>query len=251
MIGLVGAEITKTFKRRTFWVLTIVLCLLAGFLAAIFFFLPRVVEDSFPIVEKPDAYILGASQVISQYWFPLILSAMALAGELATSAWGTSLTRNSRRGEHLVARLVVITAAAWLAMVLAIAVFSTGAFSLAAGSGGLTAQAWLEIAWKALLIQFVWVAIGLAFSAWLRSVGPAIGAALAFWFIEGLLVLWSGWRTVSLSFAGSAILGELDVSGFGPILGEPPEFRTALLTVIAWAVGAALLAWAGLRSRDA
>ncbi|CAN5821951.1 hypothetical protein BH18ACT6_BH18ACT6_07220 [soil metagenome] len=251
MIGLIAAEITKTFKRRTFWVLTTVLALLTAFLAGIFFFLPRVVDDGFPTIAKPEIYIFGAAQVLGQTWFPLILSAMALAGELATSAWATALTRNSRRGQHLVARLITSTISAWLAMIFAIALFSVAAYFFATGSGAPTVEEWLGVAWKALLVQFTWVGLGLAFSAWLRSVGPAIGAAIAFSFIEGLLLLWSGWRPVSLSLATSAILGELDAGGFAPIFGELPAFRTALFTALAWAVGAALLAWAGLRFRDA
>jgi hypothetical protein len=251
MMGLIGAEVIKTFKRRTFWVLTIVLFLLTAFLAGIFFFLPRVVDEGFPIIAKPDAYLFGAAQVLGQTWFPLILATMSLAGELATSAWATALTRNSRRGQHLIARLIVSTTSSSLAMVLAIGLFAVVTFFFATGEGTPSLEEWLGVAWKALLIQFTWVAIGLMFSAWLRSVGPAIGAALAFSFIEGLLVLWSGWRRVSLSLATSSILGELDVSGFGQILGELPEFRTALLTIGAWAVGATILAWAGLRFRDA
>jgi hypothetical protein len=236
VIGLIAAEGTKTYKRRTFWVLTIVLSLLTALLAAIFFLLPRVVDEGFPAVAKPDAYIFGAAQVVGQTWFPLILASMALAGELATSAWATMLTRDSRRGLHLVARLITATTAAWLAAALAIGLFALAAFFLATGSGAPGIDEWLGIAWKTLLIQFTWVSIGLAFSAWLRSVGPAIGAAIAFSFIEGLL---------------SSILGELDSSGFGPVLGELPPFRTALFTVIAWAVGATVLAWMGLRFRDA
>ena len=251
MLGLIAAEVIKTFRRRTFWVLTVVLTLLTAFLVGIFFFLPRVIEEGFPAITKPDAYIFGASQVIGQTWFPLILASMGLAGELSTSAWATALTRNSRQGQHLFARLFTATFSAWFSMLLAIVLFSVAAFFFATGSGEPTLEEWLGIAWKALLIQFTWVAIGLAFSAWLRSVGPAIGAAIAFSFIEGLLILWSGWRKVSLSLASSAILGELDVSGFGQVLGDLPEFRSALATVIAWAVGAALLAWLGLRLRDA
>lgn len=251
MIGLVAAEITKIFKRRTFWVLTVVLCLLTAFLAGIFFLLPRVVDEGFPAIGKPEAYTFGTSQVLGQTWFPLILATMALAGELATSAWATGLTRNSRRGQHLVARLFTATTSSWLAMAVAVGIFATATFFLAPGRGAPPGAEWLSLTWKSLLIQFTWVAMGLGFSAWLRSVGPAIGAALAFSFIEGLLVLWSGWRRVSLSLASSSILGEFDVGGFGQILGELPPFRTALVTVLAWAVGATILAWAGLRLRDA
>ncbi|HEY7582618.1 MAG TPA: hypothetical protein VIB78_03245 [Acidimicrobiia bacterium] len=253
MTGLLRAELIKTFKRRTFWVLTIVLVLLTGFLAGIFYLLPRVIDDQGGLfeIQKPAAYIFGAGQVMGQTWFPLILATMALAGELATSAWSTTLTRNSRRGQHLVARLLTSTAAAWLAVLLAIVVFSIATFFLAEGTGELDAAAWWDIVWKALLVQFTWVALGLAFSAWLRSVGPAIGAALAFTFVEGLLILWEGFRQVSLSIHTSALLGSLSVGGFGQILGDLPSFRRGLIVVLSWSVIGVLIAWAGLKLRDA
>jgi len=251
--GLIKAEMIKTFKRRTFWVLTTVLVLLTGFLAGIFYLLPRVIDDQggFFEIEKPSAYIFGAGQVMGQTWFPLILATMALAGELATSAWATTLTRNSRRGQHLIARLLTSTTAAWLAVLLAIAVFSIATFFLAGGAGEPDAAGWWDIAWKALLVQFTWVALGLAFSAWLRSVGPAIGAALAFSFVEGLLVLWEGYREVSLSIHTSALLGSLSVGGFGQILGDLPSFRRGLIVVLGWSVLGVLISWAGLKLRDA
>jgi hypothetical protein len=251
--GLIRAEIIKTFKRRTFWVLTIVLALLTAFLAGIFYLLPRVIDDQggFFEITKPSAYVFGAGQVLGQTWFPLILATMALAGELATSAWSTTLTRNSRRGQHLVARLVTATLAAWFAVLLAITIFSVATFFLASGTGELDPGGWWDIAWKALLVQFTWAALGLAFSAWLRSVGPAIGAALAFSFVEGLLVLWEGFREVSLSIHSSALLGSLSVGGFGQILGDLPSIRRGLVVVLGWSLLGVLVSWAGLKLRDA
>ncbi|MGH9891776.1 MAG: hypothetical protein ACREA0_07310 [bacterium] len=254
MIGLIRAELVKTFKRRTFWVLTIVLTLLTGFLAGIFYLLPRVIDDQgggFFEVAKPGAYIFGAGQVMGQTWFPLILATMALAGELATSAWSTTLTRNSRRGQHLVARLFTTTLSAWLAVLFAIGVFSIATFFLASGSGELDAAEWWDIAWKALLVQFTWVGVGLAFSSWLRSVGPAIGAALAFSFVEGILILWEDFREVSLSIHTSALLGSLSVGGFGQFLSDLPTFRRGLIVVLGWSILGVLISWAGLKLRDA
>lgn len=233
--------------------MTVVLTLLTAFLAGIFYLLPRVIDEQggFLDITKPGAYIFGAGQVMGQTWFPLILAAMALAGELATSAWSTTLTRNARRGQHLVARLITTTLAAWLAIIFAIAVFSVATFFLAEGTGELDALGWWDIAWKALLVQFTWVTLGLAFSAWLRSVGPAIGAAIAFSFVEGLLILWEGFREVSLSIHTSALLGSLSVGGFGQILGDLPSFRRGVIVVLGWSLLGILISWGGLKLRDA
>ena len=252
MIGLFRAELIKLFKRRTFYVLVVVLAVLTGLLAAIFFLLPRAVESAdIPVIQKPGAYVFGAQQVLGQTWFPIILSTMFLAGELATSAWATALTRNARRWQHLIARLVTTTGASWLAIITAIAGFGLVAFFLAEGTGALGASEWWAIAWKALLVVFTWVALGMAASAWLRAVGPAIGATLAFSFAEGILALWEGWRNVSLSVHTSALLGALDVGGFGGLLGDTPSFGRALVVILGWCVGAIVAAFAGLHYRDA
>lgn len=253
MIGLIRAELVKLFKRRTFYVLVIVLGLLTGLLAAIFFLLPRALPDQadFPQIGKPEAYLFGAQQVLGQTWFPLILSAMFLAGELATSAWATTLTRNAKRWQHLVARLLTTTGASWAAMLAAIGGFSLIALFLATGTGSLEVGEWWGITWKALLVVFTWVALGMAASAWLRGVGPAIGAALAFSFGEGILAIWEGWRNISLSIHTSALLGSLEIGGFGGILGEAPSFGKALAVVLGWCVASILAAWAGLQLRDA
>ena len=252
IVGLFRAELIKLLKRRTFYVLVLVLAVLTALLASIFFLLPRAIEEAdIPIITKPDAYIFGAQQVLGQTWFPIILSTMFLAGELATSAWATALTRNARRWQHLIARLLTTTGASWLAMLAAIGGFGLVALFLAEGTGSLPAGEWWGIAWKALLVVFTWVALGMAASAWLRAVGPAIGATLAFSFAEGILALWGGWRSISLSIHTSALLGSLDFGGFGGILGEMPSFGKALIVVLGWCVAAIAAAFAGLHFRDA
>jgi hypothetical protein len=253
LIGLINAELIKLAKRRTYWVLVLVLGALVALLAGVFFLLPRVISEDagFPVVGKPDAYLLGAQQVLGQTWFPLILATMYLAGELATSAWATTLTRNSRRWQHLLARLITTTTASWMAMIMAVAGFSVIALLLAEGTGSLELSEWWAIVWKSLLLQLTWVSLGFAASAWLRSVGPAIGATLAFSFGETLLGLWEGWRELSLSIHTSALLGSLDVGGFGSILGEQPQFSKALAVVLSWTAVSLIAAWGGLQLRDA
>lgn len=253
MIGVLRAELLKLFKRRTYWVLSLVLALLTGLIAFVFFLLPRIVEDAqqgLPAMEKPGAYIFGAQQVIGQTWFPLILAVMVLAGELATSAWATALTRNARRWQHLIAKMVLATFGSWLAMLAAMAGWGLMAYFFAGGTGFITLTQIWDVVWKALLIMLTWVALGFAASAWLRSVGPAIGAVLAFSFGEGLLSLWAGWRQVSLSIHTTALLGELEAGGFGGVFGETPAFTKALAVVLAWTVVAIGASWAGLQYRD-
>ena len=109
----------------------------------------------------------------------------------------------------------------------------------------------MGIVWKTGLIQLTWVAIGLAAAAWLRSVGPAIAAGLAFNFIDQLAALWEPYRKISYSINSSALLGPLDIMSVGDILGESPPFGQALAVVLAWTILAVVAAWAGLQYRDA
>jgi hypothetical protein len=256
MAGLLRAELIKLVKRRTYWVLLIVLAALTALLAFIFFVLPQIIgasdgEQGFPDLQKPDAYIFGAQQVLGQTWFPLILAVMFLAGELATSTWATALTRNARRWQHLVARLAVVTGGAWVAMLISIGAFGVATYLFAEGSGFPSGPEIVGVVWKSLLVMTTWVALGFAASAWLRSVGPAIGAVLAFSFGEGLLALWEGWRNVSLSIHTSALLGSLDIGGFGELLGGDISFGRGLTVVLVWAMVSLSAAWTGLQLKDA
>ena len=254
MVGLVRAELLKMVKRRTYWVLLVVLAALIALLAFIFFVLPQLIADTeqgFPEIQKPEAYLFGAQQVLGQTWFPLILAVMFLAGELATSTWATALTRNAHRWQHLVTRLIVATGGSWLAMLIAIGGFWLATYFFADGEGFLSTAEVVGVVWKSLLVMFTWVALGFAASAWLRSVGPAIGAVLAFSFGEGLLALWQGWRSISLSIHTSALLGNLDIGGFGDLLGGDISFGKALTVVLGWAVVSSVAAWGGLQLRDA
>jgi hypothetical protein len=250
-MGLVQAEILKVSKRRVFWVMLIILLVLTAFTALIFLVAPRFADDLPLRVEKPQAYLLGAQQVAGQTWFPLILAAMLLGGEVASTAWASALTRESRRARHLLARLGVTTVGSWAAMLVAVGAFSIAVAILADGSGSLDGGEWWGIVWKTGLIQLTWVAIGLAAAAWLRSVGPAIAAGLAFNFIDQLAALWEPYRRISYSINSSALLGPLGVTGIGDILGETPPTGQALAVVLGWTVVAIAAAWAGLQFRDA
>jgi hypothetical protein len=122
MIGLLKAELRKLLKRRVYWVMIGILALVVGLVAFVFFVLPGFIpEGEIPQVRKPEAYLLGAQQVMGQNWFPTIMAVMMLGGELATTAWAAALTRNSRRWQHLLSRLVVVSGASWLAMASAVA----------------------------------------------------------------------------------------------------------------------------------
>lgn len=257
MIGLLRAESIKLTKRWLYWLMILVLAALVGTVAVVFLLLPRVAPgaiEGMPVVEKPDIYILGAQQVLGQTWFPLILAVVLLGGEVSTSVWAAQLTFEARRWMHLVAKLVVITIAAWIAVLAAIGGWSLVALVFAKGSGALPAATWWDMVWKTGITELTWVAIGLGVVALVRSTGIAIGVTLAFTFAESLLSLWKPFRAVALNVNTSAMLGNLgslDVGGFGGIMGGNIPFARAVVVVLAWTVVGFVLAFAGLQLRDA
>lgn len=217
MIGVLKADFLKLRKRWLYWTLIIVLAVLLGLSAAILLIVPEVSPGAIPELPKlnrSDALILGAQQAIGQTWFPLILAVVFLGGELSSSVWASELTRESRRWVHLLSKVLILTVASWMAMVVATSGWALLAAIFTDGAG-LGASAWLAIIWKASLIQLTWVALGLGAISVLRSTGISIGLAIAFSFLEGLGALWEPYRNVSLTTASTALMGtlETDISG--------------------------------------
>jgi hypothetical protein len=120
------------------------------------------------------------------------------------------------------------------------------------GDGATAASEWLALVWKLALVELAWTAIGLGAVAMLRSVGPAIGAALALYFIDPILGLWGPWENVSLSAATNALF-QLDVAGgFGALVpGADLSLPHAVAIVLGWTALGLVITWWGLHRRDA
>jgi hypothetical protein len=257
MIGLVKAETLKLTGRKLFPVMTLILAAFTT-LAAFFLILfgqinEAAVEEGLPLVMKPEAYLFGVQQVIGQTWFPLILAVVVLGGELASTIWATGLTRESRKTWHVGARLVVLTLASWIGMLVAIGVWAGITALFAEGTGGLDFGEWASVVWKTGFVQIAWVSLGIGFVSLLRSVGPAIGAVLALSFGESLLVLWRPYQNVSLTGASTAIFGQVGLPGaVAEIFGtNTVGTGQAVLIILSWTALGLLLAWWGLNRRDA
>ncbi|MDX1448205.1 MAG: hypothetical protein R3246_03995, partial [Acidimicrobiia bacterium] len=240
--------------RKLWWVMTAILVLLLAGTAFIFTVLPNVSPEEFegfPGITKPDAYLFGASQAVGQTWFPLVFAAVLLAGETSTSVWASSLTREARRWMHLFAKLVVITVASTLAMAVGIAAWSGVVAFFAEGSGTPGLMEWAGVAGKTLVTQTTWVALGLGVVAVFRNMGPAIGAALGFSVIDGVLALWRPWTEVSLTIAGSRLIQDLTAQPAGPFGGGiDMGFGQALFVIAGWTMLGLLLGIVGLEVRD-
>jgi hypothetical protein len=253
MIGLIRAETIKITGRKIWWVMTAIIVILMAGTAFVFTVLPTVSPEEFAgmqAIEKPEAYLFGAGQAIGQTWFPLVFAAVLLAGETSTSVWASSLTRESRRWMHLIAKLVVMTVASTIAMYLAIGAWSLVTVFFAEGAGAPAASEWIAVAWKTALSQATWVGLGLGMVALFRNMGPAIGVAIGFSFLDGILSFWDPWTEVSLSIASSRLVTDMSAMGgpFAPAVSM--GFGQAIAVVLGWTALGLFLALVGLEVRD-
>ena len=174
------------------------------------------------------------------------------SAELSGTVWATALTRESSVVRHVLVRVAAYIGASWLGYIVAVAAWSGFVYFFADGSGGPELSVWLGIAWKLILVAAAWAALGLGAVSLIRSVGPAIGAVLGFYFLESFLSLWDPYETISATAASAALFG-IDVppmlEDFVP--GAGMSVTHAALVLIGWTVVGTLLTWLGLGKRDA
>ncbi len=257
MSGLLRAEWIKLRRRWVYRVLVLVLLALTGISAGLLLVVPEVAPDAIeglPRLSRGDATIVGVQTVLGQTWFPLILAVVMLGSEVTSTSWASALAREPRRLRHLTARLIVLSAAAWAAALAAIAGWEVLAAAYTDGPASFGVSDWVGVALKTAIVQGTWVALGLGAVALLRSTGVAIGVAVAYSFVEGLLALWRPYGEIALSGASSSLIGQTvaDVSGgFGVTSADPMSFFQAVLVVAVWAVLGWAMAMIGLIYREA
>lgn len=254
-MSLLHAEYLKLSRRKLYPIMVVILLVLVAFTAFFLMLFGQIFPDlanEVPVLPKPQAYLIGAQQVASQTWFPLIMAAVLLGGEFGSTVWATSLTREPSLVRNVVARLTIFTGAGWLAYLLGTAVWALMAFIWAPGSGTVDAADWLGIAWRLGVVALVWSSLGLAAVALLRSVGPAIGAVLAFYFVDQVLGLWVRYQDFSVTAATNGLFGQILGGWLGEFIpGAGMSVGHSLTVLASWTVGAMVLTWLGLRLRDA
>ncbi|HUG31830.1 MAG TPA: hypothetical protein VMM14_02965 [Acidimicrobiia bacterium] len=254
-MSLLRAEYRKITRRKLYPIMTLLLAVFIG-LAAFFLVVfgeiaPELAAD-LPVLEKPLVYEVGAQQAATQFWFPLILAVVLLGGELSTTVWATSLTRESRKLRHILARFGTYATATLVAFLVAFGVWAVLATWFAPGEGFMETGDLVGMVWKSLVIAVAWTALGTGAVSLLRSVGPAIGVGLAIYFAEGFLALWDPWENVSITAASTALF-DIDFGGglsaFIPGTGLTLWHQLAILA--GWTVVGLGLTWWGLQRRDA
>lgn len=254
-MSLIQAEYRKISRRKLYPGMTLVLLIFVG-LGAFFLIVfgeiaPEIAED-LPVLEKPEVYEVGAQQAMTQTWFPIILAVVLMGGELSTTVWATSLTRESRKKRQVLTRLGTYTVASLLAFMVAFLFWIVLALIFSPGEGFMGAGDLVGVVWKGAVIALAWSALGLGAVSLLRSVGPAIGVGIAVYFAENFLALWGPWENVSLT---AATTGLFDVdfgggfAGLVPGAGLPLWHQLAILA--GWTLLGLGLTWWGLQRRDA
>ena len=182
-MSLLHAEYLKVSKRKLYPIMLGLLAFLMEFIGLLFdVLLPALPEAAgggdVPLPERPEAFIFGAQQVAGQaWWFAVILATAILGGEVASTVWATGLTRDSRKLNHVSARFIVFTVAAWIAFLIGTAVWAGITFFFADGSGSPSFAEWGGLLWKFLVIAGAWTSIGLGAVALTRSIAVAMGLA--------------------------------------------------------------------------
>jgi hypothetical protein len=254
-MSLLAAEYRKITRRKLYFVMTLLLVVFTGVAAFVLVFLSDLIPDvegDIPVLGKPDVYVVGLQQVVTQTWFPVILAVVLLGGELSTSVWATSLTRDARKLSQMLSRFFVYAAATTLAFLIASALWLGFAFLFAPGEGFLPGSDLLAVLWKPAIAAVAWTAVGTGAVSLMRSVGPAIGVGIAIVFAEQLLALWNVWANVSITAATTALF-RVDVGGgFGAFVpGGGLELWHQLAILAGWTVVGLGLTWWGLAWRDA
>jgi hypothetical protein len=254
-MSLVHAEYLKVTRRKLYPGMLLILAVLIGVVAFFLMVFAQVVPEAardVPVLEKPGAYLIGAQQVASQTWFPLILAVVVLGGEMGSTVWATSLTRDSRKTRHILARLLVFTLASWLAFLIGTGIWSGIAALAAEGSGAPEIGEWVGVVWRMGLIALAWTSLGLGAISVLRSLGPAIGAVLAFSFGESILALWGPYENVSLSAATSGLFRTAMEGFVGVFLpGVGMSVAQSIGIILGWTLFGLILTWWGVQRRDA
>lgn len=254
-MSLLHAEYRKISRRKIFPIMTLLLVVFVGigaFFLIVFGEIAPEAAGDLPVLEKPFVYQVGAQQAATQFWFPLVLAVVLLGGELSTTVWATSLTRESRKGRQIFARFGVYSGATLLAFLIAFTFWVVLALLFAPGEGFMEADELVGVVWKSAVIATAWAALGTGAVSLLRSVGPAIGVGLAIYFAEGFLAFWDPWENVSITAASNALF-QIDfgagLSGFIPGAGLPLWHQLAILG--GWALLGLGLTWWGLQRKDA
>jgi len=257
-VSLLHAEYLKLTRRKLYPIMVGLLAVVMAGLGLLFFVVLPALPDAglagAAVPQRPEAFEYGAVQVAGQaWWFAVILVTAVLGGEVATTVWATSLTRDSRKPNHIGSRFLVFAVASWIAFLVGTAAWAAVTFVAADGTGSPTPSEWLGLVWKFGVVAAAWTSIGLGAVALTRSIAVAMGIALGLSFVDSIVAPFvDAYENVSLTAASNGIFGigtEGPFSEFIP--GGSMSTAHALAIMAGWTLLGLGLTWWGLQRRDA
>ena len=223
MTGLISAEYVKIRKRGFFWVTAGLIWVLSALVAWI-----SVETTGGEAGANGSGVLVGLGELVA-----LILAIQILGGKFAGGRWAAGLTRDARRGAHLVAKTVTAWVGLLCILVISMLVSQLTFAVFGAGAGALGEV--LEQLAKSMGIGLVWIMIAFPLSALFRAVGVSYIVGFIFINADSIASLWDKYQPIAISHNTSAFLAS---EGGVPVL-------------LGWGGGAAVASWALLRNRDA
>lgn len=222
MTGLIAAEYVKLRKRTFFWVL-------AGLIWALHIFTAWLTGT----IEIGTAGGGSARTVNFPDLVAMVLAVQILGSEFSGGRWAAGLTRDARRGAHLLAKAV--TAFVGLLFIVAVAALLGQATNLVLGEDVAGAGTIAGDVGRGLIVGAVWILIGFALTALLRRVGISFIVVFILYNADGLVSLWDKYQP----FSAAHNTGLLYSGGGG------------LPVLAVWGAATAAMSWALVRFRDA
>ncbi len=222
MTGLIAAEYIKLRKRTFFWVT-------AGLIWALNVLLAWIsVQVTVGAESGGEGVTVSFSELIA-----LFLTIQILGGEFADGRWAAGLTRDSRRGAHLLAKVVI----AWVGLlfILVVSVLVGQSTSAVIGESVGELGELVEGLAKSSGVGLIWIMFGLAFSALFRAVGVSYIVGFIFYNADALVSLWDKYRSIAVSTNTSLFYGS----------------EGGVLVLLVWGAVMAAASWALLKYRDA
>lgn len=238
----IRSEFAKILSTRLWWVLAIILCVYVAFTAAAFALIFGGLADQLagsgaPVPVSDDVHLLVYSSASSiGYVFPVLFGALAMTAEFRHQTLTPTFLASPRRGQVLVAKLVVLAVfGAIFGLIALVGAMSAGGtvLGLTDGDPAFGASSTWTLVARVLLAMALWSVIGVALGSLVPSQVASIVIVLAFTqFLEPILRIapsvweWTGDVVKFLPGAASdALVGSSLYTAIGGMSGGTPTLE--------------------------
>jgi len=269
MIAAIRSELLKVTTTRAWWILALILFGYVGFTAAVLALLFGTLGDQ--LAAQPGGQGLPAGTVppivystvtAVGYVFPLILGTLAVTSEVRNQTLTPTFLAQPRRGNVLVAKLVILAVAgAVFGVIGLVASMGLGAtvLQLTGNETALDSSDTWALAGRTVLAMALWAIVGVGVGSLIQNQVAAIVVVLAFTqFIEPILrfgaSIWDWTAEVGRFLPGAAsdaLVGSSIFTAFGMTSDvEPLQWWQGGLVLLAIAVVVSVIGYLTAWRRD-